>query len=419
MPKDPQQAVIEAILNKGRQGVNRGKQQEKPYERPGTSSTTAESGAWKHDLYDGPKELVRPARSAAGRGGRARGGDLIDGPQSAAKSSSLADRMRGFGVDAERKLAVQQRKEVMELLPQGGSPATAGRKVAVRTAVRRVIVPVAAMTNDSRPPRRRQTERIPGLDDPMETQSSAPASTTARTLGVKGTADGPTKVIMEGLLKGTSDDDVKSAFSEHVTITSVSILPQSTTSNTVSAEVLIPNRTEAQQMIDKFNGVVADGTPLKLYFAPAPVMSLSERLVSGGGGSTSTSGRDAPPARRERPDRRANFLDDAMKKATASRGVDLLAVPGTGKMYSDEILKQDINARVITLAEEEQISQRSSPSLFDLTSGRNGGGRDGRGNSGRGGNGHDLLERIGGNGSGNSGRDSSGNSLLKRLGVHA
>jgi hypothetical protein len=180
-----------------------------PTQRPATSPKTAESGAWKHDLYDGPRELVGPARSAVGRGARHRGGDLIDGPQLGAKSSNLADRMRGFGADAERKLAAQQRKEVTELLPQGGSVAGVGGKAAVRTAVRRVVVPPAAPAQAIRPARRRPTERIPGLDDPMETRSTPSASTSTRTLGVKGTADGTTKVIMEGLLKGTSEDDVK------------------------------------------------------------------------------------------------------------------------------------------------------------------------------------------------------------------
>jgi hypothetical protein len=83
-------------------------------------------------------------------------------------------------------------------------------------------------------------------------------------------------------------------------------------------------------MIDKFNGVVADGTPLKLYFAPAPAIKLSERLTAGGSASASASGRAKPPARRDRPERRDNILNDAMRKATGSRGADLLPVPGTG-----------------------------------------------------------------------------------------
>jgi hypothetical protein len=215
MPRDAHQAVIvcspppsltsqhrshhlsqERILNKGRTGVTR-PPQDKPYsvstslcllhpilaehpsyiQRPGPSTT---DGSWKHDLYSGPKELIGPPR--AGRGKPATR-DLVDEVR-----SSPADKMRGFGVNSERNLATQG-KGVTELLPSSRPTAT---RVA---APRRVVVPTVSTPISL--PKRRQTEDVSKEGKGM------------KTFGVKGTADGPTKVIIQGLLNGTTSDDVK------------------------------------------------------------------------------------------------------------------------------------------------------------------------------------------------------------------
>lgn len=123
----------------------------------------------------------------------------------------------------------------------------------------------------------------------------------------------------------------QSAFSEHVTIQSVVMLSSPSSSPTTSAELLLPTRTSALDMISKFNDVVADGHPLKLYI-PVTEQKLSERLGSGGGARTATEKPviRLPPPQKNRPERRDHLLNDALKGALGSRGPELLAPPGTG-----------------------------------------------------------------------------------------
>ncbi len=91
-------------------------------------------------------------------------------------------------------------------------------------------------------------------------------------------------------------------------------------------------------MIEKFNDVVADGHPLKLYI-PVVEQKLSERL--GTGIARAGNDRNAirlppplPPIQKNRPERRDHLLNDAMRRAVGSRGgsrgSELLDTPGTG-----------------------------------------------------------------------------------------
>ncbi len=105
--------------------------------------------------------------------------------------------MRGFGVESEKNL-VSKGKGLMELLPASRPAASRGV-----TAPRRIVLPTVSAPI-SLPPKRRQAEEVPiGIKERM-------------TLGVKGMADGPTKVVIEGLLSGTTSEDVKVGFAvEH------------------------------------------------------------------------------------------------------------------------------------------------------------------------------------------------------------
>ncbi len=130
-------------------------------------------------------------------------GDLLDGraPRGQGNGRHAGDKMRGFGAEAERRLVQPATRQAKELLP-GPGPSHAAQPAAARRPV-----PTA---------QRRQPDLIPGLDDdaPMaEEYSRAPAPVVAvPAFGVKGMArvdEGPTKVVIEGLLNGTTEEDVK------------------------------------------------------------------------------------------------------------------------------------------------------------------------------------------------------------------
>ncbi|GHJ87893.1 hypothetical protein NliqN6_4295 [Naganishia liquefaciens] len=327
--------LIQTILNKHRaKNAQQGKQQgraspaasKRPYDRPAPSgprnNESSSDNVWKHDKYEG-----------------SRLSDRLQGGQELLPSNR-SQGMRGFTETGKQQQQQQQRKGPVELLGGGQTVSSAG-PVRPRAGGNRLFQN-AMGTAPTRPagsvPRRNvndaPVELLASEPKPSSAARAAPPVVASRTpvqeqaptnasFGIKGAANPQMKVLIEGLVQGTTAVDVEFAFKQHVDIIAAALAP-STSSTTVSAELTVENREVAQQMVQKFNGIIADGNPLKVSIVePPPVLSLKDRMRSKPGN--------------------AMDVDDVPAKA------DLLASGPASKMYSDEILQSDPRASIITV----------------------------------------------------------------------
>ena len=223
--------------------------------------------------------------------------------------------MRGF-TETGKQQQQQQRKGPVELLG-GGQTASSAGPVRPRAGGNRLFQN-AMGTAPTRPagsvPRRNvndaPVELLASEPKPSSAARAAPPVVASRTpvqaqaptnasFGIKGAANPQMKVLIEGLVQGTTAVDVEVsipnftawlpvlnqyesqfAFKQHVDIIAAALAP-STSSTTVSAELTVENREVAQQMVQKFNGIIADGNPLKVSIVePPPVLSLKDRMRS-------------------------------------------------------------------------------------------------------------------------------------------
>ncbi|KAJ9096005.1 hypothetical protein QFC21_005369 [Naganishia friedmannii] len=336
MAKDNNDALIASILNKHRakNAQNQGRPQgraspvsrDRPYDRPAPAGPG--DNVWKHDLYEGSRLSDRMQG----------GSELLPGNRSHG--------MRGFNEGAAR-----QRNAPVELLggqevAQSGPARTRpnGSRLfqnamgntpsrSAATVQKRNIndAPVELLAPESKP-----TVRAPppvaAARPVVQEQSASNAS-----FGIKGAGNPQMKVVIEGLVQGTTAVDVEFAFKQHVNIIAAALVPSSNTTS-VSAELTVENREVAQQMVEKFNGIIADGNPLKVWIieppAPAPIMSLKDRMRSGPGN--------------------AMDVDDG----PAQSPTELLPTGAVGKLYSDQILQTDPRASITTVEAPRQNRQQ-------------------------------------------------------------
>ncbi|ADV21736.1 Hypothetical Protein CGB_D3330C [Cryptococcus gattii WM276] len=285
----------------------------KPYSRPDVD------GQWKHDLHQTAQSTLldriapSPGQSLASRiaGGKK---ELFPDSSSSRGSGRAADRGSKAGV---------------ELLPAGepaASQAPTGR--ARGGPVRGVGVNQKSreLLNDALGVGARRSTR------PQQSRKSQ--------VSIIGAAKTTVWVRVENLAPGTTAEDVVSAFAPLPILNAT----QSNLINspTVSIDLELENRNDAEELIKQYNGVVADGNTLRVSI----VNNLKHRL---GGGSAVRIGANTDTV----------------------AGQELLSSAKSSKLYSDMVLATDPNATIITVAEEP------SPSSFNASRGT--GGRGGRG----------------------------------------
>ncbi|KAJ9111559.1 hypothetical protein QFC20_002532 [Naganishia adeliensis] len=274
----------------------------------------APNDVWKHDKYEGSTLA-----------GRLQGGqELLPGNRSSG--------MRGF---EETGKPQHQRKEPVELLGGGQNASNAG-PTRTRASGNRLFQ--NALGNAPARPERCCSETQSSAPPPVVASRPAmqePSASNA-SFGIKGAGNPQMKVLIEGLVQGTTAVDVEFAFKQHVDIIAAALAP-STSTTSVSAELTVENREVAQQMVQKFNGIIADGNPLKVsIIEPPPILSLKDRMKSKPGN--------------------AMDVDVAPEQPQA----DLLP-SGTGsKMYSDEILQNDPRASIITVESRQNRQARGN-----------------------------------------------------------
>jgi hypothetical protein len=103
------------------------------------------------------------------------------------------------------------------------------------------------------------------------------------------------RYVSDTLHRTSAESTIQFAFKQHVDIIAAALAP-STSTTSVSAELTVENREVAQQMVQKFNGIIADGNPLKVsIIEPPPMLSLKDRMRSKPGKSGNAMDVDVAP----------------------------------------------------------------------------------------------------------------------------
>ncbi|RSH82492.1 uncharacterized protein EHS24_007472 [Apiotrichum porosum] len=302
----------------------------KPYSRDASRPST--DSQWKHDLHNTVRGTLADRLGTTTR----KSGSGSNGP-----GGSLLDRLSG-GAGKELLPANSSSKggKMHADTPSTSTSANAGRELLPSKAARPV--------RSSRP---RGAGRVDPSAHPLLAQSlgalsgdrrgtvaRSPPSPPTPAVGGGGVtimgAAGLTVVRVEHLARGTTADDVKSAFAP-TPILSAKIVSGSRDA-TATVELEIADRASADALIAQYDGVAADGEILKLTVVrprSPPARGQSGRAGGGGGGGLSS--RIEPKAR---------------------------PVPSSGKMYSDQIAEPRPAPQARPAAQPQSQSQRQ-PSL--------------------------------------------------------
>ncbi|ORX38707.1 hypothetical protein BD324DRAFT_650053 [Kockovaella imperatae] len=344
----------------------------KPYQRSSSDSSVKRGnsdGLWRHDLhqsgYGSPsssKSLLarmssdksngsKPKPSLLDRISGGKGRELIPSSSKASSTSSSEPKLFGFG---SNPVNVNSNPNAgLELIP--GSSATRrnnGGNGSQLNKGRLVQSGFDAALGTSQP--RRQVVR--------------PLIQERESVSILGAGRSTVLVRVENLAVGTTADDVVSAFAstpiENARVTSPS------TSSTVTVELDVSTRAAADDLIQRYDGAVADGNALRVQIVK---QSLVERM---GGATSGGAGTGLGPMRNGSSGARRN-----------GAGQELLGPTSGSKMYSDTILISDPSASIITLAQQQEQADRlnraqradawsrGAPTLLDRMSG---GGRRGQ-----------------------------------------
>ncbi|KAK4687940.1 hypothetical protein P7C73_g2174, partial [Tremellales sp. Uapishka_1] len=296
----------------------------KPYQRPEPFQKRNPDGpgSWTHDLHE-----------SASRSSHAKPNSLLS-RISGGKGRELLPVNAGsklYGFDGPAPSNPNKPNSGVELLPSGSSSGVRGRNGDRRRGPTRGIESGQAQ---------RALQDATGFG---RIQVVRPVIQEQQSVSIMGVSRQTVWVRVEGLAIGTTAEDVVHAFAPlpilNATVSSPAASP------TVWVDLEFDSKSSADEVIQKYNGVVADGNTLKVaIYKP----NLSSRI----------SGSRPSPSSRE-----------------------LLPPPKSSKLYSDSILSQDPRAVVITLAQEEEQARARSAALSDRMTGRNGGWSRGGGQS--------------------------------------
>ncbi|WVR07340.1 hypothetical protein IAU60_004381 [Kwoniella sp. DSM 27419] len=337
---------------------------QKPYQRPDTyrKGNPDAPGSWKHDLAPTSRSTTLASR--------------ISGTPSGSSKPSLLSRMSGgagkellpvggrsgglHGFDQPPPANINNPNAGVELLPSGNGrrPKHSGRSVDAQS---RELVNAALGVGPQRfrEPRVKQRELLPGPTQPQQQHVS-----------IMGAARGATWVRVENLALGTTADDVMSAFAP-LSVLSAKLTPPAN-ANTVTVDLELEQRSDADGLIKQYHGVVADGNTLSVTIVN---QGLKSRIGNGSGATRSAQSPPVPAGPR-----------------TTNAGQELLGPPSSGKLYSDTIVTSApssgtvtlLNGSTVTSGEASAAARRSdawraaNPSLASRM-GISAGGRRGRG----------------------------------------
>ncbi|WWC90929.1 uncharacterized protein L201_005867 [Kwoniella dendrophila CBS 6074] len=346
----------------------------KPYQRPNSNphrkANPDAPGSWKHDMHESARQSSLASRISSTTSASSTSGprssllNRISGGQGKEllPSSSASSNITLHGFDGPAPANINNHNAGIELLPSGGSggrrPKNTGRGVnnQSKDQLNAALGIGAQRVRDVRPVVRQQQIQQP-----------------QHHVSIMGAAKGTTWVRVENLAVGTTADDVESAFAPLVIINAKTSPP--TNPNTVTVDLELENRSDADGLIKQYHGVVADGNTLS-------VTIINQGLKSRIGSSVAAPSQ--PASQTQQPSQRSNNV-----------GRELIASSSSGKLYSDTILASNPSSNIITLsdgstysplpgtsaaAQRSEIWRRGGPSLVD----RMGASKRGRGQRGGG-----------------------------------
>ncbi|WWC63061.1 uncharacterized protein I303_105660 [Kwoniella dejecticola CBS 10117] len=328
----------------------------KPYQRPDPyrKGNPDAPGSWKHDLHGAVNQSLASrigkngSSSSSSPSSRSSLANRISGGQGKEllPTSNLSTRLHGF--DGPPPANINNANAGIELLPSSGGrrPKNSGRGVNHQSKDQlNAALGIGAQRVRERPIR----EQIQ-VDRPQQHVS------------IMGAARGTTWVRVENLAVGTTAEDVESAFAPLVILNAKTTPPAKP--NTVTVDLELENRADAEGLIKQYHGVVADGNTLSVTIVNQGLKSRMGILDPAAPVPTSV----------QQPARSNNNV-----------GRELLGSGSSGKLYSDTILAANPSSSIMTLsdgstfmpsteaaaaAQRSDAWRRNAPSLADRMGGR-------------------------------------------------
>ncbi|KAL1409055.1 hypothetical protein Q8F55_005879 [Vanrija albida] len=239
--------------------------------KPYTRTKGDPDSQWSHDLYDSTRTTLADRLSGTGasktRGAKPSSSSLLDRlggssagrellPSSPLIGAASSSKLHGFTSEAP----APSKNAGRELLP--GKAARVGRSSRPRGAVdagQRNLV-------------------ASGLGSALPSNRAVPAPQAS--VSIFGAARGPTWIRVERLAKGTTAEDVLSAFAP-APITNTRVLSRQQ-DRTATIELELADRAAADALVAQYDGVFADGDRLRLTIKQ-PAQQQQQQQRNGGG----------------------------------------------------------------------------------------------------------------------------------------
>ncbi|GAA5969161.1 hypothetical protein JCM11641_007493 [Rhodosporidiobolus odoratus] len=244
-----------------------------PYQRPGASPASAADAKWQHDLFGDGSDLYRPALNTQAIQGKLRGWN------DATPSASL--RPFGQATPAAQPLLQQQAKQQQQRV---AVPNTAQKGRAAVAAPSGPLLELKGSAELQATRRKQQQERQERLklrkQQELEWQRKA---------DIAKEEDKGVVVEVEGLVSGTSAEDVQTAFGAYGEILFSFIVDPSATE--LIARLTFSKHHDAADACSKLHGAIADGRPLRVQTttrtpmpAPLPPFAGGPSPIAAAGG---------------------------------------------------------------------------------------------------------------------------------------
>ncbi|OCF41133.1 hypothetical protein I317_05047 [Kwoniella heveanensis CBS 569] len=323
----------------------------KPYQRPDAhrKGNPDAPGSWKHDMHESVKQSLASRLSSSSSStsksssskpsllSRMTGGA---GKELLPSSNSGPSKTKLHGFDGPVPANIHNNPNAgVELLPSGAvgggrRPKKSGRGVNTQS---RDLVNAALGAG----PQRFREPRRPADRELLRQSQSQPQHSH---VFIMGAARGTTWVRVENLAVGTSAEDVVSAFAP-LNILDAKLTPP-TNPNTVTVDLEVEQRSDAEGLIAQYHGVVADGNTLQVTIVN---QGLKSRMGAGARGA-----HDAGHG----GDRQSPAYSSASGQRTSgsAAGQELLGGSSSGKLYSDTILASNPTSSIVTLSDGTSVA---------------------------------------------------------------
>ncbi|GAA6059875.1 hypothetical protein JCM10212_007080 [Sporobolomyces blumeae] len=329
-----------------RPGPHRGNSASRPtpYQRPSTGQAPAADGKWQHDLFGAGSNLYRPAINVDHLR------KVIPGAQPV-ESASL--RPFGAATPAPQRLITTSNDSLASASASASAPATTtspfaaaatqsagGDKTSATLATR---MGIKGVSNEAQERARAQkAERLKLERERRELLRARKALEKERLELVKIAEQEETGFVVqvEGLIYGTSGEDVQTAFGSYGEIKFCYVVNEKTAkeSDELTARLTFSRHEDAATACHKLDGAIADGRPLRVRqvprspFPPAlPPLpaSISSSSAPSSPALSPVAGRGTRPSTRPR--------GAAPRNAAPQAAAPPPPPPIPSKMYADEI----------------------------------------------------------------------------------